>query len=210
MTNRRRASALVILLHGVGSNGENMMALADAWRGALPDAAFAAPDAPLAYDYGEGRQWFNIAGVTAENRAQRIADARPGFDRVLQKTTEEHGFEDQLDRVILVGFSQGSMMLLDAVATGRFPVAAGVAFAGRLAAEPSAGRATDTKLLLLHGAADNVVPPPELDHASTALKAAGFDVERRLFEGVGHTIVPEAAKLAEEFIMASLAEEPVA
>ena len=206
---RSTADSLVILLHGVGSSGANMMGLADSWRACLPGAAFAAPDGPVAYDQGGGRQWFSIAGVTGRNRSERIVSARPGFDRVVSAEIEENGFADRLDRVALVGFSQGSMMLLDAVVTGRFPVAAAVAFAGRLATPGPFDPRPRTPLLLVHGDADNVVPAVEMEGARSALESAGFAVEAHLFPNVGHAIVPEAATLAGHFIKKSLAVESV-
>ena len=48
------ADALVILLHGVGSNGQDMMVLADAWRPSLPGVVFVGPDAPFAFEGGHG------------------------------------------------------------------------------------------------------------------------------------------------------------
>jgi phospholipase/carboxylesterase len=206
MDPRTHANALVILLHGVGSDGQNMMALADAWRPSLSGAAFAAPDGPFAFEHGPGRQWFSIAGVTDENRPTRIAAARPAFDQVIRTQLEQHGFEDHLDRVVLVGFSQGSMMLLDAVVSGRWPVAAGVAFSGRLASPPPFEPSYGTRLLLLHGAADSVVPATEMGQARAALRAYGLDVDCQLFPGLGHTISAEGAAMAQAFIVASLAQ----
>jgi phospholipase/carboxylesterase len=206
---RSTADSLVILLHGVGSSGANMMALAEMWRACLPMAVFAAPDAPLAFDQGAGRQWFSISGVTAQNRSERIVSARPGFDRVVRAEIERNGFADRLDRVALVGFSQGSVMLLDAVATGRFPVAAAVAFAGRLATPGPFVPGSRPKLLLVHGDSDNVVPSIEMERARSALGSAGFAVEAHLLPNVGHAIVAEAASLAGDFIQSSFAGEPV-
>jgi phospholipase/carboxylesterase len=207
MDSLTHADALIILLHGVGSNGLNMMALAEAWRASLPGTVFAAPDGPFAFEHGPGRQWFSIAGVTDQNRPQRIAAARSAFDQVIRAQLEQHGFEDRLDRVAFVGFSQGSMMLLDAVVSGRWPVAAGVAFSGRLASPPPFEPSHGTKLLLLHGSADGVVPAAEMGQARTALHAYGLDVETRLFPGLGHTISAEGATMAHAFIAASLAAE---
>lgn len=207
MNSHARADALVILLHGVGSTGQNMMALADAWHSSLPGTVFAAPDGPFAFEHGPGRQWFSIAGVTEHNRPQRIATARPAFDQVIRTQIAQYGFEDRLDRVVLVGFSQGSMMLLDAVVSGRWPVAAGVAFSGRLASPPPFEPAHGTRLLLLHGAADGVVPAVGMSQARAALHAYGLDVESRLFPGLGHTISSEGAAMAQAFIAASLTAE---
>lgn len=210
MNLRARAGALIILLHGVGSTGQNMMALAEAWRPSLPGTVFAAPDGPVAFEHGPGRQWFSIAGVTDENRPQRIAAARPAFDQVIRTQLERHGFEDRLDHVVLVGFSQGSMMLLDAVVSGRWPVAAGVAFSGRLASPPPFEPSHGTRLLLLHGEADGVVPAGETVQARATLHAYGLDVESRLLPGLGHTISPEGAATAQAFIAASLAQSAAA
>ncbi len=72
---------LVILLHGVGSNGADFAGLGKALQGFLPDAAFAPPNAPNPFDGGGlGRQWFSVVGVNAANRAERVEQARAGFD----------------------------------------------------------------------------------------------------------------------------------
>ena len=205
MTDPVKTDALIILLHGVGHAGQNMLTVAEPWRDELPNAIFAAPDAPFAFERGVGRQWFSIAGLTDENRPHRIAAARSDFDRVICGEIEKHGFADRLDGVVLVGFSQGSMMLIDAVVTGRWPVASAVAFAGRLTSKPPVASEHRTRLLLLQGAADSLVPPAELYRATAVLKASGFAVESRLFPNSGHTITPEAARAALEFLRDCLA-----
>jgi phospholipase/carboxylesterase len=120
---------------------------------------------------------------------------------------ERHGFEDRLDRVVFVGFSQGSMMLLDAVVSGRWPIAAGIAFSGRLASPPPFEPSRGTKVLLIHGASDGVVPATETVQAAATLRASGLTAESRLFPGLGHTISPEGAALAQAFIAAALTAE---
>ena len=98
---------LVILLHGVGSNGADFAALGKALQGFLPDAAFAPPNAPNPFDGGGlGRQWFSVVGVNAANRAERVEQARAGFDRIVAQEIEKAGFRGRLDRVALFGFSQ--------------------------------------------------------------------------------------------------------
>lgn len=129
-----RAPALVILLHGVGSRGADMAGLQPLLAAALPGAAFAAPDAPEPFSGGgTGRQWFSVAGISDESRPTRVARGRAGFDATLREIIDRHGLAADLDRVALVGFSQGAIMALDAVATERWPVAGVVAFSGRLA-----------------------------------------------------------------------------
>lgn len=191
---------LIILLHGVGSNGANLAPLGDAWRQALPHAEFAAPDAPFAFDQGPGRQWFSVSGVTEANRPERVAAARAAFDRTLGDIVAAHGMSDSLERVALVGFSQGSIMALDALASGRWPVAAVVAFSGRLASPQPLAPAPGTRVLLVHGDADPVMPVTESERAATTLQGLGIDVTSHILPRLGHSISPQGATLAGAFL----------
>lgn len=194
-------SSLVIFLHGVGANGEDLASLADMIRPALPDAAFASPDAPERFDGAPfGFQWFSIAGIDWQNRTNRIVGAREGFDRTVRREIEAAGFADRLDRVAFFGFSQGAMMSLDALADGRWPVAAVVAASGMLMGTPGPKAATGTPVLLLHGAQDPVVPAASTPAARDALKAAGFEVEAHIYPGLGHSLNYEGVAAAADFL----------
>lgn len=199
------SDSLVILLHGVGSSGADMASLGDLWREVLPGTAFAAPDAPFASDMGRGRQWFSVRGVTEDNRPGRVLAAREAFDATLKGIIDGHGFASRLDRVALVGFSQGSIMALDALASGRWPVAAIVAFAGRLVAPKPLAPAAETKALLIHGDADRIMPVGESVAAAETLGALGVSVEVRILPALGHTISTEGARLAAAFLRETLA-----
>jgi phospholipase/carboxylesterase len=193
-------SLLVILLHGVGSNGADLAPLGETWKARLPGAIFVSPNAPEPSNFGSGYQWFSVAGVTEENRPARIAAARPAFDTVISDIIEDNGFSGRLDRVVFVGFSQGTIMSLDAIATGRWQVAAVVGFSGRLASEPPLTPSTETKVLLVHGTSDPVIPSWETEKAETELKAAGITVETVIEPGLGHTISIGGADRACDFL----------
>ncbi|MGA2494896.1 MAG: prolyl oligopeptidase family serine peptidase [Roseiarcus sp.] len=200
------SDSLVIFLHGVGASGADLAPLAEPLSAFLPSTVFAAPNAPERFNGGgAGRQWFSIAGVSADNRQQRIEQAREAFDRAVSATLAERGFAGRLDRVALFGFSQGAMMALDAVASGRWPVAAVVASSGRLAgaADPLPAAAT-TPVMLLHGEADAMVPAEESRRAATRLKAAGFTVEARFFARLGHALSAEGVEAAGAFLASAL------
>jgi phospholipase/carboxylesterase len=191
---------LIILLHGVGSNGANLAPLGQVWQDKLSRTDFASPDGPFAFDHGPGRQWFSINGVTEANRPQRVAEARVTFDQTLSEIIAAHGLTDNLERVALVGFSQGSIMALDAVASGRLPVGAVVAFSGRLASPSPLTPADTTPVLLIHGTADPVMPVSESQLAAQALRELGVDASVHTLAGVGHSISPEGAALAVDFL----------
>ena len=197
---------LVILLHGVGANRADLATLGDALRGFLPDAAFASPNAPNPFDGGGlGRQWFSVVGVNEANRAGRVEQARAGFDRTVAQEIEKAGFDGRLDRVAFFGFSQGAIMSLDAIATGRWQIGAVVAASGRLALPLGPTAAFKTPVLLLHGERDDVVPVEETLRATRILKNAGFEVDARVYPQLGHSISPEGVQAAREFLAAKLA-----
>lgn len=190
---------IVILLHGVGSNGADLQGLGDFWSATMPDVIFVSPDAPQHCDMGSGFQWFSVAGVTEQNRAARIAEARSSFDATLQQIlTQQHITPD--DQLILVGFSQGSIMSLDALVRDALPLAGIVAFSGRLASPEPFHPAPGSAALLIHGQADQVIPWTESRKAEQQLTALGVDVTAVYEPGVPHTISAEGVSQAAEFI----------
>jgi phospholipase/carboxylesterase len=191
--------SLVILLHGVNADGADLAPLGDSWRAALPNTAFAAPDAPFSSGYGY--QWFSLDGATPENRPGRVAAARPPFDKVLADILRAHGLEDHPECVALVGFSQGSMMALDALASGRWRFGAIVAFSGRLATPPPLAPTLTTPVLLIHGDDDSVIRSEESRTAAAVLKEYGVDPQVHVLPGVDHCISPEGARLARDFLV---------
>lgn len=200
-------TCLVILLHGVGASGKDLAPLARNWQTQLPGTIYASPDAPEPSSFGSGYQWFSVEGVTEGNRAERIAKARAGFDSTLKAIIDSHGFADRLDKVALVGFSQGTIMALDALASGRWPVGAVVGFSGRLASPLPFNPSPETPVLLIHGSADPVIPAAETEKAAAVLTALGVDVKTLVIPGLGHTISAEGADLAGEFLAKVLAKQ---
>lgn len=194
------AKALVIFLHGVGSNGDDLAVLGQHWASLLPDVAFASPNAPYPFEHAMGYQWFSLTGITTENRPARVRDARAAFDDTLQQLMAQHDMADAWDKVILVGFSQGSIMALDALASGRYPLAGVVAFSGRLSFDEALTPQPHIPALLIHGKADDVIPFSESESAEQRLLQAGVTVEARYEAATGHTISSQGAMQAAGFI----------
>ncbi len=191
-----RARHLVILFHGLRGRGAVMEAVAESWQATLPDIAYVAPDAPFPHGSG-GRQWFAVDDQVM--RPERIEAARRAFDDMVSDIIKREGFEGALDRVAFVGVSQGAIMALDAVASGRWKVGALVSFAGLLPLPPTSTLPA-TKILLMHGEADRTIPSAATVAAANQLKSAGFDVTSEIFPGVGHTISPAESREAAAFL----------
>ena len=192
-------------MHGVGANGTDLAPLGAGLRGFLPNAVFAAPDAPSPFDGGgSARQWFSVVGIDTAVRAERVKQARAGFDRIVAQEIEKAGFGARPESVGFFGFSQGAIMSLDAIATGRWRIGAVVAASGRLALPPGPTAASGTPVLLLHGERDDVAPAQETVRAEHVLKNAGFEVEARIHPSLGHSVSPQGVQAAGRFLAAKL------
>ncbi len=192
-----RARHLVIFLHGHRGTGSLMATIGRTWQSDLVDTVFVAPDAPFRHRSG-AREWFVVDDQV--RRPDRIQAARRAFDDSVREIVKDQGFENDLGNVAFVGVSQGAIMALDAVASGRWKVGALVSFAGLLPLPPSAGSENRTVVLLMHGSADRTIPSEASISAASELEAAGFDVSLNIVQGVGHTISPEEAKTALQFL----------
>lgn len=191
---------LIVFLHGIGASGAQLMPLASSWRASLPDTRFVAPDAPMYHRYGH--QWFSTEGNPLD--PARMLAARQAFDELITDAVRREGFADARDRVALVGVSQGAIMALDAVASGRWKVGALVAFSGLLPPQPVSPASKGTPILLVHGENDTTIPPMASRLAAAQLGTAGFNVELDVERGTGHTISSAGAQKALSFLKKTL------
>ncbi|WP_084581898.1 alpha/beta hydrolase [Sphingomonas azotifigens] len=192
--------ALVILIHGYGSNGDDLISLATMIQPALPDAAFVAPNAPsMIPRMAAAHQWWPIETFSMAERAAGAAAAAPGLDAFLTQEREAAGLTS--DRLLLVGFSQGTMMALHVGLRRADPVAGIVGISGMLVAPDrlEADIRSRPPVLLIHGTEDDVVPFRSMDLAATALTANGVAVETHVSPGVGHSVGQDGLAAATAF-----------
>jgi phospholipase/carboxylesterase len=195
---------LVLLLHGYGADGNDLIGLAPEWQPLLPQAEFVSPHAPFPCEAAPfGRQWFGFQGRSREEVMDGVKKAAAILDQYIGEVLAERGMDEK--KLALVGFSQGAMMSLYVSLRRTRPVAGVVAFSGRLfAVEALAGEMKSRpKILLVHGDADQVVEPQAHPEALTALQAAGVMVEGMLRPGLGHGIDAEGLTRGGEFLKAA-------
>ena len=111
---RGKASSLVVFLHGYGANGADLLGLADPLAAHMPGTAFVAPDAPERCAGAPfGFQWFPIPFIDGSSEEERHAGMMRAVDDLnafLDAVLADEGLS--ADRMILLGFSQGTMMAL--------------------------------------------------------------------------------------------------
>ena len=185
----RRARQLVILLHGLGADGDDLLGLAGMAGEALPDAAFVAPDAPQPCDMAPyGRQWFSLIDWSPASLAAGVRAAAPSLDAFIDAQMAERGLPPSA--VALIGFSQGTMMALHVAPRRPDALAAVVGFSGALVDPESltADIRSRPPVLLVHGDADPVVDFGHMARSASDLRAAGVPVETLVRPGLGHSI----------------------
>lgn len=181
------ARQLVVLCHGVGADGHDLIDLAPRWAAALPNAAFVSPDAPEPYDMAPmGRQWFSLADRTPEVMQAGARRAAPLLNAFIDTELAQLGLGPE--DVALAGFSQGAMMALYAGLRRRPAPRAIVAYSGALLVGPDLAGAGAPPVLLVHGEEDNVVPIERSRAAERTLKDRGVPVESLWCPRLGHGI----------------------
>lgn len=181
--------SMVILLHGYGSNGDDLIGLAPYWWDALPNTVFLSPNAPeVCPGAPGGYQWWGLGDMSRTNRAEGVRRPAPTLNAFIDAQLARYGLSE--DKLVLVGFSQGTMMALH-VGPRRAKALAGiVGYSGMLADPEELAKEGRSKppILLVHGDADPMVPYAALTAADSALTGQGFAVETLTCPGLGHSI----------------------
>ncbi len=199
--NGHKPDQIVLLLHGVGADGQDLIGLVPYFQKILPRAIFISPNAPHPFDMAAfGYQWFSLREPTKENRLAGAQEASPILENYIDSLLADNGMTES--QLAIVGFSQGAMMALHTGLRRSRPVAGILGYSGALVGEDilETELTSRPRVRLIHGDADAVVPPEMLDHAVEHLKANRVPVDGHLISGVGHTMDEEGIKLGMEFL----------
>lgn len=201
------ARQLVVLLHGVGADGDDLIGLAPALARFLPHAAFVAPNGPEPCDMAPfGYQWFSLQDRRPEALLRGVQAAAPLLDAFLDEELARHGLDDR--ELALAGFSQGTMLALHVAPRRPGPMAAVLGFSGALlgAAALPAEAVSRPPVFLIHGDADEIVPVGALAAAVAGLQAADIPVRFEIRLGLPHAIDPEGIARGGAFLAAAFGE----
>jgi phospholipase/carboxylesterase len=175
------------MLHGWGANAEDLKPLASPLN--LPHCQYLFPNAPFPHPQVPwGRAWYDLDS----NNYQGLVESRQLLKNWLQSLPKTTGIE--LEKTILVGFSQGGAMALDVGL--QLPLAGLCSLSGYLHSHPAPNRKNYPPLAIVHGKQDPVVPLKAARIARDELMAAGVKVLYR-----GHEINIETIAIVREFIL---------
>ncbi len=199
-----QAKSLVILLHGYGADGNDLLGLADPLGQHMPDTVFVAPNAPNRCSGNPfGFEWFPIPwldGSSEEVAAAEMQKSVVDLNNFIDTTMESVGVG--LAETILFGFSQGTMMSLHVAPRRAEPVAGVVGFSGRLLDPENLAAEVKCRppVVLIHGDQDEMVPIASLAVAADALVEAGFETYTHVSKGTGHGIAPDGLGVSLQFM----------
>lgn len=199
------AKQLVILLHGLGSNGNDLIQLAKEIAPQLPDAYFMSPNAPYENDMAPiGKQWFSLRNQRTEGLLSQGKQSAQEVNALVDSLLDELKLNDS--QLAFIGFSQGSMLSLYTALRRPNPCAGVVAYSGALIAPELLASEQKSKpaICLVHGEEDEVVPFQAMVQAESELKRAGVRVESHPRPYLAHGIDPEGLRIGVTFLKKQL------
>jgi phospholipase/carboxylesterase len=198
---------MVILLHGVGSNGRDLISLAPYFQREVPQAVFISPDAPAPYDMAppgfDAWQWFSLQERTYEKRLEGVQMVAPQVHLFIDEQLKKYDLP--ASKLALVGFSQGTMTSLYAGPRYKEKIAGVLGYSGALIWEKEIP-ATVHKIPvhIIHGDADDVVPVEAYHDAKKRLEETGFSVSGQVEQGLPHSINENGIESGAKFLKAVL------
>jgi phospholipase/carboxylesterase len=191
---------LLVFLHGAGSRPEAFAPVALAWQLKFPGAVGAILQAPLPAT-GGGFDWYDGRGVAAD-RIARIDDAAREVARRVRLLQREAGLDAA--RTVLVGFSQGATVALQALRGDPDLSAIVVAYAARLSCPIRPDERIAASVHLVHGEHDTLVPLVHAQQALRGLRAAGADATLDIGTDDGHSIGQEGVIVGTSRVMQTI------
>jgi phospholipase/carboxylesterase len=184
---------LFVFLHGCGATAQSMIPIAFKFQARFPSAALVVPSGfnPDAHG-GAAQDWYPTRGLNPDNHRERVASVLPDVEDLVRR--EQTNFGVTASRTVLIGFSQGGTVALEAVKT---PWLAGavVAFCSRFARLPARGARISSRIHLVHGEYDSVVSRVYAERAARVLAGLHVPVTLDIVEDLGHALSHRAISL---------------
>ena len=191
----------IILLHGYGGDGKDISMLTLNWKRFLPNTIFLCPDGHEVCPINPaGFQWFDLNKDDPQYILKESLKAEHKLNQFIDEIKKEYKLKNS--QICISGFSQGCMMSINLGLTSNENFNCIVGFSGKIINKDnlSERKISNTKMLLLHGDLDEVVPSVNLLEAKDFLIRNNTEVEINMIKNCGHHISVEASSLALRYI----------
>ena len=197
------ADSVVIMLHGVGANGDDLMGLAPLFADAFPNMAFHSPNAPHPYAKAPaGYQWYNISNDLS--KTDELYEVAEPVNVYIDQVLDQHKLDPS--RCVLWGFSQGTIVALHVALRRAVPLAGVLGYSGLLVAGEQLRNeiASKVSVCLIHGADDTLLPHQLTEQASALLDELGVPNKSHVLPGLGHSIDQRGIQIGTAFLQVVL------
>ena len=192
-TCREHPHHLFVFLHGCGATAQSMIPIAFKFQARFPSAALVVPSGfdPDARG-GAAQDWYPTRGLNCDNHRERVARVLPDVEDLVRRAQTNFGVP--AGRTVLIGFSKGGTVALEAV---KAPGLAGavVAFSSRFAQTPARGSNIASRIHLVHGEFDSVVSRVYAERAARVLTGLHVPCTLDIVEHLGHELSHRAITL---------------
>lgn len=200
--NEKNPDYLVLMLHGVGASGDDLIALSPILENVLPDAVFHAPNGHESFDMAPfGHQWFSLRSLQEEDLLRGLDAATAVVNAYIDELLAHYNLT--ADRLIVFGFSQGAMTSLHMGLRRKDSPLSIISCSGALVGPERLQQEIRSrpKVLMVHGEQDTVVPFQALGAASKALTELDVPLQATPLPGLAHGIDERAIEIILTFLI---------
>lgn len=199
--NKQPAKNLMVLLHGVGSDGHDLIELVSYIQPSLPDYHFISPHGIEPYDMAPyGRQWFSLQDRNPQTISKLLKNNINALQEIITQKQQELGLTNR--DTTIVGFSQGAMIGLYLTLINQEPFQCMIAFSGVLF-PPTKCINIKTPICLIHGEKDEIVPIDAMYNASHYFAQHNIKYSEHKIAHLGHSIDGKGLEIMLNFIKSS-------
>ena len=191
----------VVLLHGYGGDGSDISLITLNWKRFLPNTIFLCPNGHEKCEINpSGFQWFDLAKEDPDYILKESLKAEDIIKNYIDEVKSIYNLDNS--KICISGFSQGCMMSINIGLTSDEHFNCVVGFSGKIINKENLLERikSKTKMLLMHGDLDTIVPSNHLLEAKDYLLRQKVDVEIKMIKNCEHHIPVEASSLALNYI----------
>ena len=194
-------TSAIILLHGYGGSGKDISIITLNWKRFLPNTVFLCPDGHEKCSINpNGHQWFDSSNDDPNYILEESKKSEKKINEFIKEVKKNYNLKNS--QICLSGFSQGCMMSINLGLTTNENYNCVVGFSGKIIDKKDLlkRKTSSTKMLLMHGDMDAVVPPNNLLEAKDFMIRNNIQVETKMIKNCDHHIPIEASSLALNYI----------
>ena len=194
-------TSAIILLHGYGGSGKDISMITLNWKRFLPNTVFLCPDGHEKCSINpNGHQWFDSSNDDPNYILEESKKSEKKINEFIKEVKKNYNLKNS--QICLSGFSQGCMMSINLGLTTNENYNCVVGFSGKIIDKKDLlkRKTSSTKMLLIHGDMDAVVPPDNLFEAKDFMIRNNIQVETKMIKNCDHHIPIEASSLALNYI----------